>query len=159
MQNGLVVRAATAADAAAAAALLRESITRLCVLDHRNDPATLERWLSNKTPEHFLRWLADPSGCLLVASDGSELCGVGSLHEAGELRLCYVRVGWQNVGVGRAVIEALEAKARAQGLAEVFLTSSSVARSFYERLGYRSNGVAFSPFGVLRSYPYSKQLG
>jgi hypothetical protein len=27
------------------------SIAELCVLDHRNDPAILARWLANKTPE------------------------------------------------------------------------------------------------------------
>lgn len=44
------VRRAGAEDATEAAALLRESITELCVADHQNDPETLRRWLSNKVP-------------------------------------------------------------------------------------------------------------
>lgn len=154
----LVVRAAALDDAPEVMALVRESILKLCVLDHQNDGETLGAWLSNKTPEHFARWLADRSGHLVVASSGAERCGVGSIHESGDIRLCYVRVGWQRRGVGRALMEALEAKARSWGLAEVRLSSSSAARPFYEQQAYRANGEALPAFGVLRSYPYVKSL-
>jgi hypothetical protein len=57
----VVVRQATLADTERALLVVRQSITQLCVADHRNDAATLERWLANKTPEQFARWLADPA--------------------------------------------------------------------------------------------------
>jgi hypothetical protein len=34
-------------DAVAACHVLRESISRLCIADHRNDPAILNAWLAN----------------------------------------------------------------------------------------------------------------
>lgn len=155
---GCIVRAAKPEDAVAAASLLRESIALLCAADHQNHGETLERWLSNKTPEQFLLWLAEPTSCTVVAEAGSVLCGVGRIHGEGDVRLCYVRVGWQRAGVGSAVLEALEAQAARWGLREVHLTSSIGARSFYERHGYRPSAPPFVAFGVLRSYPYSKPL-
>jgi len=45
------IRDATPEDADAACDVLRKSISQLCVADHGNDPAILNRWLSNKKPE------------------------------------------------------------------------------------------------------------
>jgi hypothetical protein len=47
------IRNAVPEDAAAACEVMRRSIAELCVADHRNDPAILERWLANKTPDIF----------------------------------------------------------------------------------------------------------
>src|SRR5689334_15396848 len=61
------VRRATPDDAELAAAVVRESITRLCVADHQNDPVTLGSWLGNKTADSFVRWIASPDEHLVVA--------------------------------------------------------------------------------------------
>jgi len=47
----VAIRDAAPDDAVAACRVLRESISRLCVADHRNDPAILNAWLANKQPE------------------------------------------------------------------------------------------------------------
>ena len=61
------VRDARPEDAAAACAVLRASISELCVADHHNDPEILGRWLANKTPENVVAWAADPDTSLLLA--------------------------------------------------------------------------------------------
>jgi N-acetylglutamate synthase-like GNAT family acetyltransferase len=152
------VRRATAQDIDASVAVLIASITNLCVKDHLNDPATLSRWLRNKTTENFEQWLADPESCVVIAELGSAVCGVARLHASGTIRLCYVLPGMQRCGVGRALIQHLENEARALGLAELNLTSTSSARAFYEQLGYASNGASKTAFGVLKEYPYAKPL-
>ena len=64
-----MVRDALPEDAAAAVAVLRASIAELCVADHQNDPASLERWLRNKTVQNFVAWLADPANCVVVKAN------------------------------------------------------------------------------------------
>jgi len=54
--------------------------------------------------------------------------------------LCYVSPDAQRRGVGRALYAALEAKARAWGLARLHLRSTVGARRFYENLGYAQSG-------------------
>ena len=57
----------------AACDVLRQSISRLCVADHRNDPAILNAWLSNKTPEIVAAWANAPGNTLLVAVEGEAI--------------------------------------------------------------------------------------
>jgi putative acetyltransferase len=154
----VLTRRALPEDDEEAVAVLRQSITELCVLDHQGDTATLEKWLSNKTQAQFARWLGNPDSRLLVALVGPAMAGVGALHRSGEIRLCYVRPGFTKMGVGRALLDALETEAHAWHLERVTLHSSLTARHFYERCGYVSAGDAVPGFGVSRGYPYAKSL-
>jgi GNAT superfamily N-acetyltransferase len=139
-------------------ALLRNSITQLCVADHQNDPVALEQWLSNKTPEHFLQWLANPETWIVVAEVESVLCGVGALRRNGDLDLCYILPGRERLGIGRAILSALEAQATSWGLGRLHLISTLTARHFYERHGFvLSDEESASKFG-LRDYHYVKLL-
>ena len=71
------IRDAGPVDAAPVCAVLRRSITELCVADHRNDPAILERWLANKTPEIVASWIGQPASSMLVAVEAVLLFGIG----------------------------------------------------------------------------------
>jgi len=154
----VTIRRATEKDAAPAAALLRDSITQLCVADHQNDPVALEQWLRNKTPEHFLRWLANPEMCFVVAEMEAVLCGVGAIRKNGELDFCYILPGRERLGIGRAILSTLEAQARSWGLGKLHLISTCTARPFYERHGFVPTGEeSASKFG-LRDYHYVKLL-
>ena len=151
-------RPAEPSDAGAAIAVVRSSITELCVADHENDPAKLERWLQNKTDAHFCRWLADPDNFLVVAELAGAPCGVGSLHRSGDIRLFYVQPGKQGLGVGRALLGALEQRAQSWQLSELTLNSSARARPFYEHHGFTSTGEPTCGMGVVRCFPYRKPL-
>jgi hypothetical protein len=96
----MIIRDATEEDALAACAVMRRSIAELCVADHRNDPAILERWLSNKTPEIFRSWIG-PCNSLLVAVEGSAILAVGRITDAGEITLNCVFSGARFRGVRR----------------------------------------------------------
>jgi GNAT superfamily N-acetyltransferase len=151
-------RAATSRDAPDAVVVLRRSITELCVADHKNDEASLQAWLRNKTTEHFERWLADPDSHIIVAEQGGEIRGVGAVHKSGEIRLCYVLPGHQAAGIGRAMLSALEARARVWQLKRLQLQSTSGARAFYERGGYSATGPATCGVGITACYPYQREL-
>ena len=76
------IRDAVLADAPAACAVLRRSITELCTADHRNDSAILERWLANKTPEIVASWIAQPASSMLVAVEDGIVRAVGAVMRA-----------------------------------------------------------------------------
>lgn len=153
-------RLATPSDAPAAVEVVRQSIIVSCVLDHQHDGPTLERWLANKTPEHFIRWCADPESRLIVAltSVDASIAGVASLHCSGELRLCYVGPDFARAGAGRALLLAVEAHARDWNITTLRLRSTRSARPFYEACGFTAAGEASPAFGVLVGYPYTKAL-
>jgi hypothetical protein len=56
----LVIRDAKEEDAIAGCDVMRRSIAELCISDHQNDPVILNKWLGNKTPEVFRKWIAQP---------------------------------------------------------------------------------------------------
>jgi GNAT superfamily N-acetyltransferase len=158
MSDRVMVRPARPADADAAVAVVRRSITESCRADHQGDPTTLQQWLANKTARQFGGWLDDEDNYCVVAALDGPVCGVGLVHRNGEVMLCYVSPEAQHRGVGRAVYAALEAKARAWGLASLHLSSTLGARRFYENLGYRQAGEPRPGFGLTQCHPYEKSL-
>ena len=152
------IRNAVAADAPAACQVIRRSIVELCVADHRNDHAILARWLSNKTPEIFLSWLALPANSMLVAVEGGRIIGVGCVTAAGEITLNYVSPDARFRGVSRAVLHALEARALERGNVRCTLASTETARRFYQSAGYTQLGPVDRKFGMESGYPMAKAL-
>lgn len=149
----LTVRVATDRDAEAAVEVLRRSITELCFADHQGDAATLEGWLANKTPRHFRNWLSREGQYTVIAARDSTVCGVGMLAADGGVRLCYVHPEHTRLGVGRALVMALETEAKARGLTRLHLDSTLSAQAFYEALGFHRAVESTD-----RSNPYDKLL-
>lgn len=86
--------------------------------------------------------VAEVNGLRLIAHgvvDFRPIAGVGLL------RLLIVDAAWRGLGVGRALIEELEARAVARGLTETQLMvelDNPAAEAVYEHLGYRQAGTA-----------------
>jgi GNAT superfamily N-acetyltransferase len=152
------IRDATPEDAVAACELLRESISKLCVADHRDDPAILDAWLSNKKPEIVAAWATAPGNSLLVAVEGQALLAVGSVTDAGEITLNYVAPAARFRGVSRALLRALEARAVERGNIHCTLTSTETAHRFYLTGGYVDEGAPLGKFGTGAGYPMSRSV-
>jgi GNAT superfamily N-acetyltransferase len=152
------IRDAVAEDAPAACQVIRRSITELCVADHGNDSTILMRWLSSKTPENVASWIARLDNSLLVAVEHGTIVAVGSVTDAGEITLNYVSPDARFLGVSRALLGALEARAFERGNARCTLTSTETARRFYNSNGYVEDGPVAGKFGTSRSYSMSKPL-
>lgn len=140
----------------AACEVMRRSIAELCVADHRNNQAILERWLSNKTPEIFKSWIR-PDNSLLVAVD-RRILAVGCVTDGGEITLNYVSPDARFRGVSGALLAALEGRAIERGNARCTLKSTETARRFYLERGYSEDGPADGKFGTSSGYPMSKRL-
>jgi GNAT superfamily N-acetyltransferase len=151
------IRDAATEDAEAACLVMRRSISELCVADHKNDAAILTRWLSNKTPEIFVSWIRQPGNSLLVAVEAGNILAVGSVTDVGEVTLNYVSPDARFRGVSRALLRALEARARERGNAQCTLTSTETARRFYRANGYAEDGLPVAKFGM-NGYPMSRVL-
>ena len=145
------------ADAAeAACTVTRQSITHCCVLDHANDAAILTAWLANKTPENLAAWMVAPGAAAWGAYRGETMVGF-ALRAQATLALCYVVPEALHRGVGRALLQNIEAHAREAGLATLDLESTRTAEPFYRRHGYVPHGVAQTWAG-LQAQPMRKVL-
>jgi len=149
---GIEIRQATPNDAPAVCELLRRSIEEGCVVDHGGRPEILQAWLGNKTTQNVLGWLSSSSNFAVVAERAAagtrEVVGFGLLNQAGKVPLCYVRPDLLRNGVGRGLLHALEAQARAWSISKVHLQSPGSASGFFERLGYVNAGKDKACYGL-----------
>lgn len=148
MSTRFDIRKAVSGDASAACALLRRSIEIGCKADHQDRPAVLDAWLGNKTTANVATWFSSPSNHALVAERSGELLGLCLLTQAGKLALCYVAPEALGSGVGRALIAAAEAQARAWSITKLHLHSPPSASAFFERQGYVNAGKDKSCWGL-----------
>lgn len=151
------IRDATPDDAPAACAIMRRSIMELCIADHGNDAAILQRWLSNKTPEIFRLWI-QPANSLRLAVENDKILAVGCVTADGEITLNYVSPDARFRGVSKALLTDLERRATEQGNATCKLESTETARRFYLARGYTEEGMAGRKFGTISGYPMSKRI-
>jgi GNAT superfamily N-acetyltransferase len=152
----LQIRDAVAGDAIDACAVLRRSITELCAADHKNDPATLARWLENKTPGNLAVWIARPDASMLVAAESGAIVAVGMVTDAGEIILNYVLPDARFRGVSRALLGALEGRAAERGAEQCRLESTETAHRFYRANGYIEDGPPTGKFGMASGYRMAK---
>jgi GNAT superfamily N-acetyltransferase len=155
----MIIRDATAPDAARACEAIRASITELCIADHKQNPEILGRWLASKTPENIAAWAASAGSSLLIAVENDAVLAVGGVKDNGEITLNYVAPKARFRGVSSALLKALEARAVERGAVEVSLLSTETARRFYLSRGYRDMGPPLRKFGTTSSYPMSRVLG
>jgi GNAT superfamily N-acetyltransferase len=153
----ITIRPAVPADAAAMSAVLIASIRDLCIADHRNDPAILDGWLRNKTPEMVLKMLERPGAQFLVAERDGEIAAVGCLTGPEEVGLNYVAPAHRFHGVSKALLTALEERIRQSGAYLARLTSTGTAHRFYLANGWQDAGPAEADRGML-CHPMEKRL-
>jgi hypothetical protein len=151
------VRQADPKDAEFICSVVRRSIIELCTADHKNDPAILEQWLANKTPENVLRWIADPGNTLLVATEAGNVLAAGCVKTSGEIVLNYVSPDAQFSGCSKAILRCLEHASKAHGRLVSSLDSTLTALRFYADAGYARNGPPIEKHG-LTAYPMIKPL-
>jgi GNAT superfamily N-acetyltransferase len=151
------VRLARVDDAAEICAVVRRSITELCVADHGNDPNVLAAWLGNKLPDHVRGWIsANPAG-VFVADDSEGVRGVAIILPSGEVVLNYVSPATRFKGASKALMTRLEARGRDLGLDRITLVSTVTAHRFYRALGYADLGETMS-FAGKPAFKMEKRL-
>ena len=94
---------------------------------------------------------APPSGCLLLASDGSRAIGCGGFRRLSEhsceMKRLYVRPEVRGANLGRLIAQGLMAKARSLGYARMLLDTlidMVPARTLYRSLGFRETAPYYA---------------
>jgi len=89
---------------------------------------------------HVLAWndQGEPIGT-------ARLCPNGNQSKIGRMAVLKAHRGR---GVGRALLNALLDHARAQGVAQLFLSAQTTAVEFYERAGFQAGGAIFEEAGI-----------
>lgn len=142
------IRRASPADAATVCAVLRRSITECCVLDHKNHSDVLHAWLRNKTEDTIRTWLMMETNIVWVAQKDRDVVGVTMLDTSGVVALCYVLPEALYKGIGKALLQQLEAYAVTLKLNELRVSSTQSGYAFYTRQHYVDIGASTSPFGL-----------
>ncbi|GAA2988550.1 GNAT family N-acetyltransferase [Streptomyces fulvorobeus] len=113
-------------------------------------PEEIEYDALDATALHVLAVAADGSalgtGRLLHGADAGDRTG-GDLTVGSLGRLAVTRAS-RGLGVGAALVRAIEDEARGLGLAAVDLHAQTHALGFYERLGYAAYGPEFLDAGI-----------
>ena len=107
--------------------------------------------LGQGVPAHLDDDGLDPESLHLVAHRGDRLIGTARLRElAGQAKVERVSVleSERGGGAGRALMDGLEAEARARGLAAVILSAQEPVVEFYLRLGYAVEGERYMEAGI-----------
>jgi diamine N-acetyltransferase len=145
-------RIATAADAEALAEF--GALTFTDTFGHLYQPADLEIFLQNHSPENWHKELKDPAFTVRVAETDGRLVGyvkLGPPHlpfeprgEAAELRQLYVIEEMKGQGVAQALMEWVIDRARHRRADYLYLsvfTDNHRARRFYEKYGFEPEGT------------------
>lgn len=154
----MLIRAATAEDAAEICMVLRRSITELCAADHQNDPQILSQWLANKTEDNLRVWIAREGQIYFVAEIDGRIAGVATVLATDGVLLNYVSPDYQYRGVSKALMAISEGWLKEQGQVVSRLTSTATAKQFYEKLGYLPEGDAKTGRSGIPSFPMIKAL-
>ena len=144
------IRKAEAGDYEAFCRILLE----IDALHGRHEPDYFRATVApSRTRDFFDVWLSDKDKALFIATEGLEVTGFAQIekravpdlgfligNDHGHFATIIVARQWQRKGIGRALVAAAEAWAKAQGFKELRLTVwdfNSAAKSFYRSLGFR----------------------
>lgn len=120
------------ADARPAASIIRTVV----FMDEQRVPAELEWDEWDDASLHALAWV------------GAEAVGTARLRPDGKIGRMAVLPPWRGQGIGRALLRAVIAEARRQGLRELQLDAQIHAQGFYQREGFSAEGEEFLDAGI-----------
>lgn len=143
MTRDFAIRPARQAD--------KEALTELCMRSKQSNGYD-DAFMAACADELRVRdsWISEDDFWVAEAPDGS-LVGCIRLSRdevsGGELETCFVAPDFKGKGVGRALFNALESRARKIGLRHIELDADPFAERFYARMGFATTGR--SPSGSI----------
>jgi putative acetyltransferase len=142
-----IIRRATLEDAVAITPVHVASIRTLCAKDYT--PQQIDAWAGWKSPDEYCAAM-DAGEVFFVAEVNGNIVGFSVLF-GDEVKAVYVHPDHVGCGVGRRLLEAVEAEARSRGIRELKLTSTLTSLEFYESCGYTKGDLHQHPVtgGVL----------
>jgi N-acetylglutamate synthase-like GNAT family acetyltransferase len=100
-------------------------------------PEEIEAWAGQRKPEHYLESIRSKE--FYVAEEDGSVIAFGTLNNKGnEIEAVYVSPEVVRRGVGSAILQRLEERARDLGLKSLKMDASLNAVPFYRSAGYES---------------------
>ena len=130
--SDISIRRGTEADATAICAVHKASVRGLCGQDYTAEQ--IEAWVGNRVPADY-RAVMRRGEIYFVAISGNRVIGFGSRLDC-EVSGIYIHPDFARLGVGRAILAALEQHARRARIQYLQLDSSLTAVPFYIVQGY-----------------------
>lgn len=127
-----IIRRATPADAEQITRVHVASIRTLCAKDYTLEQ--IDAWAGWKSPDQYRDAMA-AGEVFFVAEVAGRVVGFAVLH-GDEVKAVYLHPDHVGHGIGRRLLDAVEAEARAAGVAELHLTSTLTSVGFYASRGY-----------------------
>ena len=153
------IREAIRADAPQIVGVFHHTIHTVNVRDYTTEQ--VNAW-SPKVPDADA-WAANkfPTRMTFVADDNGTIAGFGELEDNGHVDCFYIHQAYQRRGVGTAIFQQIEERARGLGLTLLFTEASITARPFFEASGFSivkqqiviCRGVELSNFVMEKTLP------
>ncbi len=141
------IRPATNADAEAISTLVIGSVKSQLAADFTADglalfvEASTHEKVAEKIASGYFYWVAE--------SDCGRIAGVCALRGESHLYNLFTCADWYRTGVGRALWAHALSWAKARGVGEITVNSSSFAFAVYERFGFVKTGPVYQSHGIL----------
>lgn len=95
-------------------------------------------------------------------NDANQIIGVGRLDQTaphlGQVRFMAVAANQQGKGIGKMIMNEIEAVCKAKGFLQIILHAREVALPFYQKLGYQLVEPSHLLFGEIQHYLMQKTL-
>lgn len=136
----ITIRPMEAAQAADVSALIGQVLLEVNIRDYPRE--ALMEFVEYYSPERVAS-IPESGGHSYVAMLGDELLACGSVVPVAErpgeciIQALFVRPDWEGRGVGRQLVETLEADPLFRAARRVAVSASLTSHEFYLKLGYR----------------------
>lgn len=127
------IRKFKSSDSVEVAKLHRNTIRYVNKTDY--PPKQIKVWSGRVSAKRFRESISQRKR--FVAIEKNKIVGFGDYSSDGELTGLYIHKDFQGRGVGKSLLIKLEGQARKQGIKEFHLESTTTAKIFYERNGYK----------------------
>ncbi|MEQ7919341.1 GNAT family N-acetyltransferase [Xanthomonas sp. WHRI 1810A] len=127
------LKQATLADIPRLWALRTRAVKLTCATHY--SPEQIDIWSASPAPESYTRLVVTHGA--LIAEERGQLYGYGVLdRQTGEVVAVFVEPGHDGNGIGRLLMQGIEAVANMEHFSRLYLFSSLNAADFYRAMGF-----------------------